>query len=190
MSNKNLVFTAAVRGFHVYKTNWKPQEGESLNCIHEENNPYDVFSMKICKPDTNEIVGHLPMEISRITKFILDRGAVCTIKIRGKHYRRSPLVQGGLEVPCYVTISMIGSVVNHLLLVKYESLLKELYIEPKEEEIVGTFLSLHTNDSGELEPEERPRRRRPTLQRQPKEVPSRDIRDMFKNPKKKKKMLL
>lgn len=190
MSNKNLVFTAAVRGFHVYKTNWKPQEGESLNCIHEENNPYDVFSMKICKPDTNEIVGHLPMEISRITKFILDRGAVCTIKIRGKHYRRSPLVQGGLEVPCDVTISMIGSVVNHLLLVKYESLLKELYIEPKEEEIAGTFLSLHTNDSGELEPEERPRRRRPTLQRQPKEVPSRDIRDMFKNPKKKKNTVI
>lgn len=190
MSNKNLVFTAAVRGFHVYKTNWKPQEGESLNCIHEENNPYDVFSMKICKPDTNEIVGHLPMEISRITKFVLDRGAVCTIKIRGKHYRRSPLVQGGLEVPCDVTISMIGSVVNHLLLVKYESLLKELYIEPKEEEIAGTFLSLHTNDSGELEPEERPRRRRPTLQRQPKEVPSRDIRDMFKNPKKKKNTVI
>ena len=85
---------------------------------------------------------------------------------------------------------MIGSVVNHLLLVKYESLLKELYIEPKEEEIAGTFLSLHTNDSGELEPEERPRRRRPTLQRQPKEVPSRDIRDMFKNPKKKKNTVI
>ena len=185
MSNKNLVFTAAARGFHVYKINWKPQEGELLKCAHEVDNPYDMFSMKICKPDSNEIVGHLPMKISRITKSILDRGAVCTKKIRGKHYRRSPLVQGGLEIPCEVTISMIGSVVNHLLLAKYESLLKELYIEPKDEEIVGTFLSVHANDIGELEPEQRPKPRHPNFQQQLKEVHSRDIRDMFKNPKKK-----
>ena len=116
MSNKNLVFNAGVRGFHVYKTNWKPQDGELLKCIHEEDNSYDIFSMKVCKPGSDEIVGHLPMEISRITKFIVDRGGKCTLKIRGMHYRRSPLVQGGLEVPCEVTITMIGSVVNHLLL--------------------------------------------------------------------------
>ena len=158
MSNKNLVFTAAVRGFHVYKINWKPQEGELLKCAYEVDNPYDMFSTKICKPDSNEIVGHLPMEISRMTKFILDRGAVCTIKIPGKHCRRIPLVQGGLEIPCDGTISMIGSVVNHPLLAKYESLLKELYAEPKDEEIVGTFLSVHANDIGELEPEQRPKR--------------------------------
>ena len=61
-----------------------------------------------------QIVWHLPMEISRITKFIVDRGAKCTLKIRVTHYRRSPLVQGGLEVPCEVSITMIGSVVNHV----------------------------------------------------------------------------
>ena len=97
MSNKNLVFNAAVRGFHVYKTNWKPQDIELLTCTHEEDNPYDTFSMKVCKPDFDEIVRHLPMEISRIIKFIADRGAKCTLKIRGMHYRRSPLVQGGLK---------------------------------------------------------------------------------------------
>ena len=52
----------------------------------------------VCKPDSDKIVGHLPIEISRITKFIVDRGAKCTLKIRGMHYR-SPLVQGGLAVP-------------------------------------------------------------------------------------------
>ena len=116
MSNKNLVFNAAVKGFHVYKTNWKPQDQDLLKCTHKEDNPYDIFSMKVYKPDCDEIVGHLPMEISRITKFIVDRISKCTLKIRGLHYRRSPLVQGGLEVPCEVTIAMIGSVVNHLLL--------------------------------------------------------------------------
>ena len=140
MSNKNLVFNAAGRGFHVYKTNWKPKDGQLSEFTHEENNPYDIFSMKVWKPDSDEIAGQLPMEISRITKFIANRGAKCTLKIRGMHCKRSPLAQGGLEVPCEVTITMIGSVVNHLLLTRCESLLKELYIEPKDKEIVDTFI--------------------------------------------------
>ena len=140
MSNKNLVFNAAERGFHVYKTNWKPKDGQLSEFTHEENNPYDIFSMKVWKPDSDEIAGQLPMEISRITKFIVNRGAKCTQKIRGMHWKRSPLAQGGLEVPCEVTITMIGSVVNHLLLTRCESLLKELYIEPKDKEIVDTFI--------------------------------------------------
>ena len=112
----------------------------------------DIFSMKVCKPDSDEVVRHLPIEISRITKFTVDRGAKCTLTIRWIHYRRSPLVQGGLDVLCKVTITMIGSVVNHLLLTRYESLLKELYIEPKDEKIVGTFFSLsrYTNEIGEI----------------------------------------
>ena len=44
-----------------------------------------------------------------------------------------------------VTITMIGSVVNHLLLRKYETLLNEFYLDPQEEEIIGTFLTLNTN---------------------------------------------
>ena len=56
-----------------------------MTCTHEEHNPYDIFSMKVCKPDSDEIVGDLPMGISRITKFIVDRGAKCTLKIRGMH---------------------------------------------------------------------------------------------------------
>ena len=91
--------------------------------------------MKLCKLDS---VGHLPMETSRITKSIVDRGVKYTLTIRGIQYRRSPLVQGGLKVPCEVTITMIGNVVNHLLLTQYESLLKELYVEPKDEKIEDT----------------------------------------------------
>ena len=37
---------------------------------------------------------------------------------------------------------MSGSVVNHLLLTRYVKLPNELYIEPKNEEIVGTFFSV------------------------------------------------
>ena len=154
-NNKNIIFSAAIRGFHVYKASWKPKEDELLECSHEKDNPYDSFSIKVFKPDSPaEIVGHLPMEISRITKFIIDRGAQVAVKIRGRHYRRSPLVQGGLEVPCEIKIAMVGSIINHHLLVRYESLLKELYIEPKDEEIIGTFLLIrneHENLNQEIE---------------------------------------
>ena len=100
-----------------------------MECSHEKDNPYDPFSIKVYKPDSPaEIVGHLPMEISRIIKFIIDRGAQVAVKIRGRRYRRSPLVQDGLEVPCEIKIAMVGSIVNHHLLVRYELLFKELCI--------------------------------------------------------------
>ena len=61
-------------------------------------------------------VGHLTMEISGITHFILKRGATVSEKICGKHCQGSPLVQGGLKVPLQVTVCMSVSVVNYLLL--------------------------------------------------------------------------
>ena len=137
----------------VISTSFKQKNGEQQE--HEKDNPYDSFSIKLFKPDSpTEIVRQLPMEISRITIFIIDRGAQVTVKIRGRHYRRSPLVQGGLEVPCEIKITMVGSIINHHLLVQYESLLKELYIEPKDEEIISTFHSIrneHENVNQEIE---------------------------------------
>ena len=112
-NNKNIIFGAGVRGFHVYKASWKPKEDELSGCSHEKDNPFDSFFIKVFKPDSPaEIVSHLPMEISQITKFIIDRGAQVAVKIHGRHYRRSPLVQGGLEVPCEIKIMMVGSIIT------------------------------------------------------------------------------
>ena len=47
---------------------------------------------------------------------------------------------------------MPGSIVNHLLLSRYETLLRELYIEPKDEEIMGIFLSVMNEPAIEVEP--------------------------------------
>ena len=49
MSNKNIVFSAAVRGFHIYKSIWKPEEGAKLICYYDDSNSYDMFSIKIRK---------------------------------------------------------------------------------------------------------------------------------------------
>ena len=125
-----------VRGFHVYKRNLKREEGELLKCSHEEGNLYDIFSMKVCKSGTDEIADHLPVQVNRITKFIMAGGVSVTLKIIGKYHRRSHLVQGGFEGPCEMTVMMSRSVVNHLLLTQYEKVLNELYVEPKNKEIV------------------------------------------------------
>ena len=61
-------FTAAVRGYHYYRRFWKPEEKQKLNCMHELNYLYDRFAIKLVTLN-GETVGHLPKELSRITKF-------------------------------------------------------------------------------------------------------------------------
>ena len=185
MTHKSIVFSediTALRGFHVNKMSWKPEEREILECLHEENNPYDVFSIKVCKSNNAQsVVRHRPVEISRITKFILQRCARVQATVTGKHYRRSRLIQGGLDVPCLVTVTMSGSIMNHLLIAQYEKLLGELYLEPKDEEIMGTLLStvrendfVGTNQCTSCEVSSSTKNKKKV------EVRSRNIRDMFR----------
>ena len=75
MGDKTIIFTAAVRVFDVYRGNWNLKEGECLNYFFEENNPYDIVSIKVCTSDS-KIIGQLRMEISGITKFILQQCAI------------------------------------------------------------------------------------------------------------------
>ena len=91
-------FTAAVRGFHYY-TKFGNQKKIKNDCSHEEHNPFDWFAVKTVTSDGLN-VGHLPGEILRITKFFFDRGAVMQVELTSKHYRRSPLVKGGMEIAC------------------------------------------------------------------------------------------
>ena len=143
MANNSRIFefTAAVRGFHVFRKIWKPVLNELLDCFHEQGNDFDYFSIKTCEKDNKKTVGHLPREISRPTKFLIDRGARVTAEITSSHYRKSPLLQGGLEVRCKVTVAMPGTIKNHMLLDRYKELVEKLYIEPKNEIIIGIFLT-------------------------------------------------
>ena len=144
--NKTLEFTSAVRGYHYYRTFWKPEPNQILNCYYENDNAFDRFAIKVCEFGKEIPVGHLPKEISRVTKYLLDRGATATATLTGEHYRRSPLVQGGLEIPCKVSVTMPGTVSNLLVLEKYWQLVEELYTEPKNEEILGSFLHAIVTD--------------------------------------------
>ena len=152
MCVKYFQFSPVVRGFHYYRKSWLPEPEQTLNCFRKEGNTFDRFAIKVCEKDKNEIVGHLPMEISRVTKFLLDRGANVSAKLTSTHYRRSPLVQGGIEISCVVTVSMPSTVINQQLMERYKQLVETLHTERKEEGILGTFSQLENTSEQDLAP--------------------------------------
>ena len=147
--DKVIEFTAAVRGYHYYRKFWKPEPSQKLNCFFEEDNPFDPFAIKVCEIGKTAAVGHLPREISQSTKFFIDRGERFSVTLTSEHYRRSPLVQGRMEIGCKVTASIPGTCINILILKKYQDITEENYTEPKEEAILGSYLV--PNDSSEVD---------------------------------------
>ena len=85
---------------HYYRKVWQQKPAEIFNYRHEQNNIFDRFAMKSMKTDCRSTVGHLPVEISKGTKLLLDRGAELLVKLTETQYRRSLRAQGGLEVSC------------------------------------------------------------------------------------------
>ena len=101
-----------MRGYHHYKTYCNPKPSEKIICSHERDNPFDVFAIRACNTKINT-VGHLPRELSRVTKFLLEIGADIIVVLT----ERSPLVQGKIfllgkirNTPYIRKHSVIGSI--------------------------------------------------------------------------------
>ena len=92
--------------------------------IKISNYPLPIFFLdppwfateKTCQETNTQAVGHLPREISRATKFLIDRGAKVEATISSNNYRRSPFVQSGLEIPCKVSVTMPATYIIYQLL--------------------------------------------------------------------------
>ena len=171
-------FNAAFRGYHYYRRFWVPKSSQSLCCYFEPDNPFDNFAIKVCEEGKSTPVGHLPWEISRATKFFIDRGATVKAQLISEHYRRSPLVQGGMEIACKVTVSIPGTCVNLLLMERYKQLIKDTYSEPNKEEILGSYLNVQENNETERASEAIPRKKKEKSVKK-KEVKTKDIRNFF-----------
>ena len=76
---------------------------------------------------------------------IRDKSAIVNAPLASKQYRQSPIVQGGMEIPCEVTVKMWGTCINLMLIEKYKQLVEQLYIESNSEEILGSFLEPNEN---------------------------------------------
>ena len=100
MAVKLFGFSSAVRSYHYFQKYWEPEANQELDCAQEADNPYDYFVIKTCTRGSNgRTIGYLPIEISRSTKYILQGGAKVVATLSSTNSRRSPLVQGGLEIP-------------------------------------------------------------------------------------------
>ena len=84
MAVKLYEFKSAVRGYHYYMKFWSPVENQVLDCVHEIDNPYDFFAIKTMEKLTGRTVGHLPFEIARCMKFLLQRGAIIDAELSGE----------------------------------------------------------------------------------------------------------
>ena len=73
-------------------------------------------------------------------KYLLNRGATATGKMRSAHYRGSPLVQGDIAIPCTLKVTIPGIVNNLLVLEKYTQLVDKVYTEPKNKEIFKLYI--------------------------------------------------
>ena len=82
-SSKSFVFTAAIRGFHVYRDAWSPEGNVELISLYEERNVFDIFVIKAtCRIEDRATVGHLPREITRPIKYFIVRGAMAAQRFR------------------------------------------------------------------------------------------------------------
>ena len=127
-------FSCGWRGFHVYSNIWKPKLNEKINITHERGNMYDPNAMagNIMLPGTlvASIVGHIPKEISRYTRYIVEHGASVDAFVLATHHRPSPLIQGGLEIPIKLVVKLTDNEVNSAKLQKYRKFVYENYREP------------------------------------------------------------
>ena len=111
--NKKFMFSAAVRGFHFYRRAYVPTESEKHQCAHDKNNPFNDLAIKTMS-NSDQTVGHLPVEVLRIRKFLIDRGANVEAQLSSTNYRRSPLIQEGLEISCDVIVTMPGTILEKI----------------------------------------------------------------------------
>ena len=86
--------TSSVRGFHVYRTHWKPLKGVNYRCRREPENKYDCFAVAVCHGGM--IVGHVPREFSEIFSCaLLNPGVTLDCEVIGNPYEGY-----GTELPC------------------------------------------------------------------------------------------
>ena len=121
-------FRCGLRGLHVYQDIWKPVIGETLYCIHDR---YAIAATKRLPGRlADSIVGHLPRELSRCTRFLISQGRNVKVTVIDSKHPRSPLVQGGLEIPVTVCIELDSTSKNMLVEECYKKLVSENYKQP------------------------------------------------------------
>ena len=99
-----------------------------------KENPFDRYAIAAMKRLPGRLgdctIGHLPREISKTIRFFLLRGGVASVEIVDKNHRRSPLVQGGPEIPVKLMVEIDVSEKNEAIMKRFKQLITDNYKEP------------------------------------------------------------
>ena len=87
---------SSVRGYHAYFVDASVAIGEVLTCEREIDNVHDKYAIAV-KNEDQALVGHVPMELSKIfSRFLRDYGEI-EAECIGARYNRGK--GKGLEIP-------------------------------------------------------------------------------------------
>ena len=78
-------FQSYVTGYHVYKDIWTPALGEKLSTATEPENHHGKYALNVLKE--NEVVGHVPRDISKYCTSALLFGRTIKCEITGKRQK-------------------------------------------------------------------------------------------------------
>ena len=126
----------ASRGYHAYRKVWqRPSLNQNLAIKREHKNLHDPYAMGVYAKISGKIidetlVGHIPREISRFCCYFVRYGGAFTARVRQTKFRRSPLPQGGLEIPISLRIWQADS--SNSVYEKMKKFFKEYYLEPED----------------------------------------------------------
>lgn len=111
-NDKSFSFKMGIRGFHFYRSEWKPYYKEELFLERDEDNKHDICAVAVVKHVMNvagrieiKTVGHVPLEISRYIFYALVHGCKFILYISSTQHVRSPITKGGLEIESSVTLT-------------------------------------------------------------------------------------
>lgn len=114
----SFTFESCIRGYHVYKDAWEAKINEEVTARIEEDNKHDKNAVAFLK--NSEIVGHVPLEYSKVCKFFIKRGGTLKAKVIGKHENNNV----GLEIPAQYIFT--GSKKDTIILSKMLTKIKNL----------------------------------------------------------------
>ena len=101
------------------------------------------------------------------------------VKLSAGHYRRLPLVQGGMEILRTVNLRMSSTLKNAQLAKPYLKLVQERCTEPTNEKILGSFVTEALPEPSTSQSENHGVRKGSKKKTQKNSKPNRDIREMF-----------
>ena len=92
-----------IRGYHVYGSSRKPKIGDFLLTDRQVSNLTKTTSLQWLfmksEFDGKKIVGHLPVEFSRIVAYFIENDGEISCKVTGKR-KHSKGPRGGMAIPC------------------------------------------------------------------------------------------